>query len=329
MGLLNVKDRIVEHGNRYKLNLVSGTNDTYDLIKQPGEITENGTPINSALFLKIEEMLKQLADYGTVKKLLAIFDTAGTYTYTIPEGTTKIDVAILGAGGSGGCYLTTQKTTSGGASGGASGYLNFIEELQVTPGSIANIVVGAKGNSVTRSANGGTNGQTGGTSSFTINGTSQTALGGEGGTYSSSSSSLQGASGGSASIGYYTALYGVTTNSCAFGLHPQAPLSRSADFKEGICQGLTKIYNSLIGSAGGTSNPGSGCKAGGKNSFIITGHGSDGAFNPDYAIRSTVIAENATGNGNGGGGACTSGTGSGSVTSGAGSDGLVLIFADR
>lgn len=330
MGLLNVRDRIVEHGNRYKLNQVAGTNDTYDLIKQPGEITEEGTPINSVLFLKIEEMLKQLADYGTVKKILAIFDTAGTYTYTIPEGTTKIDVAIIGAGGSGGCYLTTQNTTSGGASGGASGYLNFIEELQVTPGSIANIVVGAKGNSVTRSSNGGTNGKTGGTTSFTINGTSQTALGGEGGKFSTSSSSLEGASGGSPSIGN---VENSGVDAGAFGIMPfngDTSLTSTYNPRSGKSKGITKIYNSLIGSAGGSSCPGGKIvNAGGKNSYIITGHGSDGATNPSHTQRTTVVAENATGNGNGGGGACTGGSGSGTVTSGAGSDGLVLIFADR
>lgn len=43
---LNQKDRIVEFPNRYKLNLVAGQTDTYDLESVTGEIVESGTAFN-------------------------------------------------------------------------------------------------------------------------------------------------------------------------------------------------------------------------------------------------------------------------------------------
>lgn len=47
-----MKDRVVEHANRYKLTPVSGTSDTYDLEAAPGVVTEAGTDLNKATLLK-------------------------------------------------------------------------------------------------------------------------------------------------------------------------------------------------------------------------------------------------------------------------------------
>lgn len=47
-----MKDRSVEFPNRYRLTKVAGTNDIYDLIPAPGDVTDEGTYINKATLLK-------------------------------------------------------------------------------------------------------------------------------------------------------------------------------------------------------------------------------------------------------------------------------------
>lgn len=46
-----MKDRNVEFPYRYKLQKVTGTDDVYDLIPAPGDVTEPGTPINKSTLL--------------------------------------------------------------------------------------------------------------------------------------------------------------------------------------------------------------------------------------------------------------------------------------
>lgn len=66
------------------------------------------------------------------------FTTAGTYTWTVPAGVTKISVAAVGGGGGG-----TQK--SAGGSGGGGGLVSYTNSVSVTPGDIYTVVVGAGG----------------------------------------------------------------------------------------------------------------------------------------------------------------------------------------
>lgn len=47
-----MKDRSVEYPNRYRLQKVDGTDDIYDLVPAPGEVTDEGTFINKATLLK-------------------------------------------------------------------------------------------------------------------------------------------------------------------------------------------------------------------------------------------------------------------------------------
>lgn len=58
--VINGKNRLVEHPNRYKLNAVSGQANTYDFEKQPGEITEIGTPYAKTILDKIDNVLSYL-----------------------------------------------------------------------------------------------------------------------------------------------------------------------------------------------------------------------------------------------------------------------------
>jgi hypothetical protein len=64
--LIDVKDRIVEHPHRYQLIPVSGETNTYDIIAKPGVVTEEGTPINKALFKSISDYPSFMAFAGNV-----------------------------------------------------------------------------------------------------------------------------------------------------------------------------------------------------------------------------------------------------------------------
>jgi len=67
-----------------------------------------------------------------------LFDTTGTYYWTVPTGVTSISVAAVGGGGGG------AQNTSGG-SGGSGGLLNYANSVSVTPGDVYTIVVGSGG----------------------------------------------------------------------------------------------------------------------------------------------------------------------------------------
>jgi hypothetical protein len=55
-----VTDRVVEHSGRYKMTLVDGTTDTYDLVAVPGTVTAEGTAINKEYLQPIEDYLDEL-----------------------------------------------------------------------------------------------------------------------------------------------------------------------------------------------------------------------------------------------------------------------------
>lgn len=58
--VLHGSNRVVEHPNRYKLNAVAGQSNVYDFEKQPGLITDNGTPYNKNILDKIDNVLSYL-----------------------------------------------------------------------------------------------------------------------------------------------------------------------------------------------------------------------------------------------------------------------------
>lgn len=84
-----------------------------------------------------------------------LYDTPGTYTWTVPADVTSISAIAIGAGGGG-----VQKV-SGGA-GGAGGNLAYVNTVTVTPGSEYTIVVGQGGGP------GATTGSFGGNTSMTL-----------------------------------------------------------------------------------------------------------------------------------------------------------------
>jgi len=67
-----------------------------------------------------------------------LFNTPGTYSWTVPAGVTSISVAGIGGGGGG-----SQK--SAGGSGGGGGLVGYSNSIAVTPGTTCTIVVGSGG----------------------------------------------------------------------------------------------------------------------------------------------------------------------------------------
>ena len=114
-------------------------------------------------------------EYGKNTDTKVIYTSAGTYTWTVPEGITTIKVTVAGAGGGAGgnCY-----ELSGGT--GGNGAL-VTQTLSVTSNKSYAVVVGdggTKGIDIRTTTGSGPKGGTGGTSSFD----SVEAAGGNGGT---------------------------------------------------------------------------------------------------------------------------------------------------
>jgi hypothetical protein len=73
---------------------------------------------------------------------IQVFDSPGTYQFTVPAGVTRIAVEVWGGGGGGGNASNTGSLDAG-AGGGASGYGKGV--FTVTPGNGYTVVVGAGG----------------------------------------------------------------------------------------------------------------------------------------------------------------------------------------
>ncbi len=113
------------------------------------------------------------------------YTSHGNYTWTVPANVTECAVVCVGAGGTSGVGNSGQA-----AGGGALAYRN---NISVTPGQTASIVVGNAG------SHSGNNGNSGGSSSFTYAGTTTTAGGGGGGQGDGGASGGSPGSGGSRS----------------------------------------------------------------------------------------------------------------------------------
>ncbi len=101
-------------------------------------------------------------------KIAAVFDTPGSYTWTVPDGVWRIMVEMWGGGGGG------ARTNHGERAGGGGGGYGFTY-IDVTPGMTCHIFVGVGGDTRTW------NGSDGGNTSITCGTTSYIATGGEGG----------------------------------------------------------------------------------------------------------------------------------------------------
>ena len=117
--------------------------------------------------------------------------TAGTGTWTIPNGITSVSIVVVGGGGGGG---------GDGGSGGGGGELRTNTSQSVTAGSTATISIGSGGNGGSWSDGTGTNGKNG--TATTITGViTYTANGGSGGGGWTSSTGGAGGTGGTGGSG--------------------------------------------------------------------------------------------------------------------------------
>lgn len=327
-------DRNVQYPSRYKLTLVEGTSDVYELTPAPGEVSAEGTILNKANLLSdntaqalglpqadptVNDALNQLSGKQDPWQLIDLLDNTGEMagTWTAPdvfEGENyDLGVYMIAGGGSGGAI--SSGATYRAASGGASGCGKNLIINNVAPNTQFTYVIGegAAARSVSNSNN---SGNSGGTTSFN----NVEADGGEGGEVSSGSSSnsyyTTGASGGQGSDG--TCQGGGPSVRLLYGCCPAVGWSPS-------------------GAAGASQSPREGQNQFDPNMVTLCAGG--------YAYNSTrqVIAsmpdgtkggngganangENATGHGNGGGASVRS---SGTATSGSGSDGAIYLYARR
>lgn len=141
----------------------------------------------------------QLPPIPAMKVLLADIVPAGSQTFTVPTGVTRILVLVAGAGGGGG-YITTGTGGDHGGGGGAGGVA--IKSYTVVPGSNCSYAIGAKGVGKDNSSDG--DGSDGGNTTFTSHASStpssHTTTGG-GGTKGLGLPDRVGGSGGSGASG--------------------------------------------------------------------------------------------------------------------------------
>ena len=102
-----------------------------------------------------------------------LFSTAGSYNWTVPPHVHFIDVSTIGGGGGGGGGTARiDRGAFGGGGGGGSSEIRYAQRLQVTPGSVLLVVVGAGGApGAARDGpySGGLNGGAGGSSYVVVN----------------------------------------------------------------------------------------------------------------------------------------------------------------
>lgn len=98
--MISVKNRIVQYPLRYRLTLVSGTTDVYDLTPVTGTITEVGTPINKALF----DSLKNKRISATIRASGWTWDTDHYYQTISASGVTTSTIQDI--------FVTLRETPS-------------------------------------------------------------------------------------------------------------------------------------------------------------------------------------------------------------------------
>lgn len=275
-----------------------------------------------------------------------VYDTAGTYTFTVPTGVKKVYITACGAG-SGGAGAANTGGTYGGAGGGGGGWI-FNAPVSIPKGMAQfGVTVGAGG----AGGVGATSGSAGGTTSvgyFWVQafpgGVGTTGHATAGGGYAAYMLPIMahwnnfnvahmigaGMTGGNYYFYRYYGSYGfVNTGSESVSfthLPPECFADYDLDSGAGGASGdvngeagrsiLYDYFDSSAGAGGGgTGDTGKYAGGGGGGSYL--GNGGGGGSHDD------INGKNATGNGAGGGGGCAN-TGV-AANGGNGSDGYVLI----
>lgn len=252
---------------------------------------------------------------------IAEYKTAGPFTYTVPAGITRLGAYIGGGGGSGGIYEATGTAdgySSGSATGGASGFFQNIAPFAVTPGEGIAGEVGAGGAPVKPKIEhamfGPLPSQSRGDAGEATSFHGVTAEGGGGGTLGQA-----GAYGGQSSSNNYRKAYagGFVSSSDCIPSQTIQIINRYEPFR---INGASGSGGSGSYSQGGSTVPAQ------YHETASSSYGRSGA-----GVSMGRKGGDATGNCNGGGGCAYGPTaeGSGMGESGAGSPGMVLIYARR
>nr|DAG87280.1 MAG TPA: hypothetical protein [Herelleviridae sp.] len=310
-----------ENGTDYDILYPKTTADQIENIYTENQILSSGTtskyqlPTDSlpdAVFNKLLEAMPWA--------LIQEYKTAGAYTWTAPDlyngASYKIGVYMVGGGGSGAAGVESSNHIAP-VSGGGSGFAkNLI--FDISPGQKISCVVGSGG----ASKSGAGNGNNGGSTSF--NGV--TVSGGDGGHIGSDSAS--GANGGQGSDA------GTLFTETNVYLYGGCPATSSISFSStGFVNGLANFGRSqpsresqnwfdtsMVTLAAGGSP---------KQTMLAMPDGTKGGDGASGAGAGTFTAQSATGNGNGGGAAWAGRRDdvAGTPVAGAGSQGMILIYA--
>lgn len=266
------------------------------------------------------------------KRLIAKFDKPGTFTWTPNQNTKKVSVVIQGGGGAGGVIITNySKPTSGNcrgyAMGGGAGFVTHLLDIDVEGRQDIPIVIGEGGASASTS-----------TGTWSTSADSSTAKGNAGGSSSFDGVIAEGGAGGTV-LGYWSSTsYTVPEISGGSTAHTKGNYS----FANGQCvdnsqgQGFyLKIpfdIEKTLASAGGSYTGVMVNSVPNETTIIQEGTETDFGKGGDAivtAASTSVTGSDATGNGNGGGATMVIRLSSDTfnATSGAGSPGMVLIYA--
>ena len=117
-------------------------------------LTEGSLLVNTGIFSleEIYELTKSLPAANPIGGHL--FDTAGSYSFTVPADVTSVSIVAVGGGGGGGSRSATGNTHGS----GGGGALYYVNDYAVTPGSTLDVVVGSGGNPSTGNLSNSTDG---------------------------------------------------------------------------------------------------------------------------------------------------------------------------
>ncbi len=126
-----------------------------DITNSPTLTLEGSTVVsNNVFFTEYEEDIANSPTFtieGTSIKnnnvpvvIAQPFTTAGTYTWTVPDGVTSISAVAVGGGGGGGGAGGYGQNAAGGR-GGGGGALSYLNNISVTSGEVLTIISGSAG----------------------------------------------------------------------------------------------------------------------------------------------------------------------------------------
>ena len=326
-----MEDRVSRYPGRVLLTPEDGSAPFYATIMRADEPTQPGDPRNKNTLLKDEtaamfgldpaatpdDVFKWLGEWGqSTWKLLARYDTAGEYTFTVPDDVDELGVFVLGAGSGGNVAVGSDDAlfAVGGSSGGLTQMVLNKQNGDFVSGSIEPVVVGSGGSGAKQILGSYTGPVSGGTSSF-------------GGIVSGSIGQKADEYG----FGDYAAPYGLYSYlssvsglvSTSLTLNPLRGVSYAFSYK-GRNVFDTSDLHVYCGAGGGVT------KTNGQ-SVVARILGKAGAGTIRSTTNGTVAGDNATAPGDGGGAlfCSTYYEERVSATAGSGADGLVLVYGRK